>query len=165
MLFYCSHFQVLHGSFLLGFLNLLPKRTVLFYHICMYRTFTDMKRFCRAAHRGVILYHIQPQRNRPFLRQPFQSNPSLRMRLPQRGNPSCHIICRESSQIYPQKTDLPKRTVFCRVVCLWYVLGADLLIGLASCYDEEEKKRMVKMEHPSVVDLYVRGIRISRKLP
>lgn len=65
----------------------------------------------------------------------------------------------------------PKKRICQKGPCFaaWSVfgtfLGAGLLIGLASCYDEEEKKRMVKMEHTSVVDLYVRGIRISRKLP
>ena len=79
----------------------------------MYGAFADVKRFRRTAYSGIILYHIQPQRNRPFLRQPFQSNPSLRMRLPQRGNPSCHIICKESAQICRHKVDFQKGRRFC----------------------------------------------------
>ena len=50
-------------------------QTVPFYDNHMYGTFADTKRFCRTSRSGVILYHIQPQRNRPFLRQSFQSNP------------------------------------------------------------------------------------------
>ena len=50
-------------------------QTVPSYDNHMYGTFADTKRFCRTSHSGVILYHIQPQRNRPFLRQSFQSNP------------------------------------------------------------------------------------------
>ena len=82
-------------------------------YIFMYGAFADVKRFRRTAYSGIILYHIQPQRNRPFLRQPFQSNPSLRMRLPQRGNPSCHIICKESTQICRHKGDFQKGRRFC----------------------------------------------------
>ena len=96
-----------------GLLILSPILTVLFYHFCMYGAFADVKRFRRTAYSGIILYHIQPQRNRPFLRQPFQSNPSLRMRLPQRGNPSCHIICKESAQICRHKVDFQKGRRFC----------------------------------------------------
>ena len=69
-------------------------------------------------------------------------------------------------------TNIPRKKRICQkgpCFAAWSVFGtflsAGLLIGLASCYDEEEKKRMVKMEHTSVVDLYIRGIRISRKLP
>ena len=69
-------------------------------------------------------------------------------------------------------TNIPRKKRICQkgpCFAAWSVFGtflsAGLLIGLASCHDEEEKKRRVKMEHTSVVDLYVRGIRISRKLP
>ena len=66
----------LYRSFLLVLLNLLPKRTVLFYHVCMYGTFAYSKFFGSSPHSGFILENIISQLNGPFFHDALQINPS-----------------------------------------------------------------------------------------